>query len=67
MSVIEFSWGEETEAKIAQLGERMTEDHKVRCSIHLLGAFFHKHSLFALFFSQLVDHKKEDIAVAYRT
>ena len=26
-------------AKIAQLGERMTEDHKVRCSIHLLGAF----------------------------
>ena len=28
-----------TEAKIAQLGERMTEDHKVRCSIHLLGAF----------------------------
>ena len=28
------------EAKIAQLGERMTEDHKVRCSIHLLGAFF---------------------------
>ena len=29
-------------AKIAQLGERMTEDHKVRCSIHLLGAFcFH--------------------------
>ena len=29
-----------TEAKIAQLGERMTEDHKVRCSIHLLGAFF---------------------------
>ena len=30
----------ETEAKIAQLGERMTEDHKVRCSIHLLGAFF---------------------------
>ena len=27
-------------AKIAQLGERMTEDHKVRCSIHLLGAFF---------------------------
>ena len=27
------------EAKIAQLGERMTEDHKVRCSIHLLGAF----------------------------
>ena len=34
----------ETEAKIAQLGERMTEDHKVRCSIHLLGAFF---SLFA--------------------
>ena len=32
--------GSETEAKIAQLGERMTEDHKVRCSIHLLGAFF---------------------------
>ena len=30
----------EEEAKIAQLGERMTEDHKVRCSIHLLGAFF---------------------------
>ena len=30
---------EEIEAKIAQLGERMTEDHKVRCSIHLLGAF----------------------------
>ena len=30
----------EKEAKIAQLGERMTEDHKVRCSIHLLGAFF---------------------------
>ena len=29
-----------SEAKIAQLGERMTEDHKVRCSIHLLGAFF---------------------------
>ena len=29
----------EEEAKIAQLGERMTEDHKVRCSIHLLGAF----------------------------
>ena len=28
-----------SEAKIAQLGERMTEDHKVRCSIHLLGAF----------------------------
>ena len=28
-------------AKIAQLGERMTEDHKVRCSIHLLGAFFY--------------------------
>ena len=28
-----------TEAEIAQLGERMTEDHKVRCSIHLLGAF----------------------------
>ena len=27
------------EAKIAQSGERMTEDHKVRCSIHLLGAF----------------------------
>ena len=27
-------------AKIAQLGERMTEDHKVRCSIHLLGEFF---------------------------
>ena len=27
------------EAKIAQLGERMTEDHKVRCSIHLLGVF----------------------------
>ena len=32
--------GVKTEAKIAQLGERMTEDHKVRCSIHLLGAFF---------------------------
>ena len=30
---------EEIEAKIAQLGERMTEDHKVRCSIHLLGVF----------------------------
>ena len=28
------------EAKIAQLGERMTEDHKVRCSIHLLGVLF---------------------------
>lgn len=27
-------------AKIAQLGERMTEDHKVRCSIHLLGVLF---------------------------
>ena len=32
--------GLRTVAKIAQLGERMTEDHKVRCSIHLLGAFF---------------------------
>ena len=32
---------QKSEAKIAQLGERMTEDHKVRCSIHLLGAFFH--------------------------
>ena len=32
--------GATAEAKIAQLGERMTEDHKVRCSIHLLGAFF---------------------------
>ena len=31
--------GRNVEAKIAQLGERMTEDHKVRCSIHLLGAF----------------------------
>ena len=31
---------QKSEAKIAQLGERMTEDHKVRCSIHLLGAFF---------------------------
>ena len=30
---------QKSEAKIAQLGERMTEDHKVRCSIHLLGAF----------------------------
>ena len=37
-------------AKIAQLGERMTEDHKVRCSIHLLGEFFF---LFVFFLIQL--------------
>ena len=34
------TFGPQIGAKIAQLGERMTEDHKVRCSIHLLGAFF---------------------------
>ena len=39
-SVKETSEERFPEAKIAQLGERMTEDHKVRCSIHLLGAFF---------------------------
>ena len=37
-------------AKIAQLGERMTEDHKVRCSIHLLGEFFICFSSFFLLF-----------------
>ena len=40
-------------AKIAQLGERMTEDHKVRCSIHLLGEFF----FFFGFQSILLEHQ----------
>ena len=43
----------ESEAKIAQLGERMTEDHKVRCSIHLLGAFF---------FAQGVENNRQGVA-----
>ena len=42
--------GAETVAKIAQLGERMTEDHKVRCSIHLLGAFFFSLSIHSAVF-----------------
>ena len=49
--------GLRTVAKIAQLGERMTEDHKVRCSIHLLGAFFF--SRIALLPSHRVDDSSE--------
>ena len=47
------------EAKIAQLGERMTEDHKVRCSIHLLGVFLQStNNHFSLFMQDAIYVKK---------
>ena len=66
--VIWRRWRARTAAKIAQLGERMTEDHKVRCSIHLLGAFsfLEQTPSFTLFLEELEAHQTQNVAVPNR-